>query len=217
VVYGINNDGLLHIKLNRPSKKNALLFPMSAKIGFLLNDANTNPNVKVVLLYGAGEYFSAGNDVTQFFSLTKEQVGDPTRFEMFANTFVDLKKPLYVYVKGFAVGMMVTLLAFADFIYCTDNAFFYTPFMTSNQSPEGLSTIMFPQIFGFRKANEMIYLEKKMKAQEALECGFVNGILDTKTAPKTDPIVQDIDNLPGLRKLLNTDTKTLLNAKNLIH
>jgi enoyl-CoA hydratase/carnithine racemase len=47
------------------------------------------------------------------------------------DVFMNLKKPLYVYIKGFAVGMMVTLLAFADFIYATDNAFFLTPFMSS--------------------------------------------------------------------------------------
>jgi hypothetical protein len=62
----------------------------------------------------------------------------------------------------------------------------------------------------------MLYLEKKLTAKEALEWGYINGILDTKTAPKTDPIVTDIDSLPNLRKLLETDTRTLLNCKNLL-
>lgn len=130
--------------------------------------------------------------------------------------FINLKKPLYVYVKGFAVGMMVTLLSFADFVYATDNAFFMTPFMTSRQSPEGLSTIKFPEIMGQKRANEMLFLEKRLGAQQAYEWGFINGVIDTKTAPKTDPIVTDIDKLPGLRKLLQTDYKTLVTAKKLI-
>jgi enoyl-CoA hydratase/carnithine racemase len=46
-----------------------------------------------------------------------------------------------------------------------------------------------PQIIGARRANEMIYLERKMSAQEALSWGFVNGIIDIKTAPTTDPIL----------------------------
>eukprot|EP00350_Pseudokeronopsis_sp_OXSARD2_P002572 CAMPEP_0170540480 /NCGR_PEP_ID=MMETSP0211-20121228/474_1 /TAXON_ID=311385 /ORGANISM="Pseudokeronopsis sp., Strain OXSARD2" /LENGTH=73 /DNA_ID=CAMNT_0010842909 /DNA_START=477 /DNA_END=698 /DNA_ORIENTATION=- len=69
---------------------------------------------------------------------------------------------------------------------------------------------------GQRRANEMLFLEKKMTAQEALECKFINGILDTKSAPKTDPILKEIDKLPGLERLLQTDYKTLINAKELI-
>jgi enoyl-CoA hydratase/carnithine racemase len=131
IISGIDNDGLLHIKINRPSKKNALLFEMTGRILQLLTEANTNDNVKVVLFYGAGEFFSAGNDVTQFFSVPIESIGDPSRMIGVVDAFMDLKKPLYVYVKGFAVGMMVTLLSFADFVYCTSNAFFSTPFMSS--------------------------------------------------------------------------------------
>ena len=88
-------------------------------------------------------------------------------FATFVESLLNLKKPLYVYVRGFAVGMMATILTLADFVYCTSNSFFYTPFMSSNQNPEGLSTIRFAEIMGLRKANEMLYLEKKLTAIEA--------------------------------------------------
>mmetsp|Transcript_4098 Transcript_4098/g.3030 ORF Transcript_4098/g.3030 Transcript_4098/m.3030 type:complete len:98 (+) Transcript_4098:258-551(+) len=94
-------------------------------------------------------------------------IADPKLFQTICLAFLELKKVLYVYVKGFAVGMMCTLLSMADFVYATDNAFFFTPFMTSYQSPEGLSTIKFPEIMGPRRANEMLFLEKKMSAKEA--------------------------------------------------
>ena len=47
--------------------------------------------------------------------------------------------------------------------------------------------------------------------------GFINGIIETKSAPKTDPIVTDIDSLPGLRRLVDTDYKTLITCKKLMH
>ena len=64
VIYGISEGGLFHIVLNRPQKKNALSGGMSSKIVQLLEQASNKKDVKIVLFYGAGDFFSAGNDVS---------------------------------------------------------------------------------------------------------------------------------------------------------
>lgn len=59
-------------------------------------------------------------------------------------SLLDLEKPLVCMVSGAAFGIACTMTGLADFIYCTPDATFNTPFMSSFQSPEGGSTILFP-------------------------------------------------------------------------
>ena len=62
---------------------------------------------------------------------------------------------------------------------------------------------------GTRLANEILLTDKYMSAEEALKCGFVNGIID-KFDPKSDMI--DPDMIPVIPKLLATDYRTLTNC-----
>lgn len=130
--------------------------------------------------------------------------------------FVTLSKPLYVFLQGCCIGIFASLMSHADFIYCTEDAFILTPFQMTNLAPEGLSSIKFVEILGRRKASEMLLTDYKLKAEEALRLGFVNGIIAKDMIPQTEPYITDINNLPNLRKLLEADTRTLINAKRLI-
>ena len=56
------------------------------------------------------------------------------------------------------------MVAFADFVFVSEDAFFMMPFMSLNVVPEGMSSIKFPEIIGKRKANEMIFLEHRLTA-----------------------------------------------------
>ena len=76
-------------------------------------------------------------------------------------------------------------------------------------APEGGSTYLFPKQFGLRKANEVSILDKIITADEAVKCGFANQILqglDKNEWP-------DLNKIVAIPKLLETDYKTLVNAK----
>ena len=122
-------------------------------------------------------------------------------------------KPIVGLVRGGAIGIGFTTTAHFDFIYCSPDAFFMVPFMSSFQSPEGASTLLFPRQMGMRKANELILLDKRMTAAEAVQCGYANGIIDG-LEPVDWP---DITKIPTITKLLATDYKTLVNAKTLLN
>jgi 2-(1,2-epoxy-1,2-dihydrophenyl)acetyl-CoA isomerase len=49
--------------------------------------------------------------------------------------------------------------------------------MASSQSPEGGSTYLFPQQLGVRRTNEILLLDRPLKAKEAVDCGFANDII----------------------------------------
>src|ERR1700754_1162276 len=60
------SGGILRIELNRPEKKNAMTLAMYVTLADLLNDAARDERIRVVLWHGAGDSFSAGNDVEDF-------------------------------------------------------------------------------------------------------------------------------------------------------
>mmetsp|Transcript_27136 Transcript_27136/g.33720 ORF Transcript_27136/g.33720 Transcript_27136/m.33720 type:complete len:121 (-) Transcript_27136:132-494(-) len=73
--------------------------------------------------------------------------------------------------------------------------------------------MLFAQQFGFRRANEILMLDRAIKAQEAVECGFANGIIEGLN----DSHWPDLDKIPCIPKLLATDYRTLVNCKELIN
>ena len=214
IVYGLSdNDCLLHIKINRPEKKNALYPEMYEVIRTQVSAARTDDRIKAILVYGAGGNFSAGNDVMSFMNNeppTPEYVSEM----LWDNATFD--KPVFYFVQGCCVGVITTMVAFADFVYCSDDAFFVIPFMSLNLVPEGMSSIKFPEILGKRKAAEMIFLEHRLTAKEAVEYRFINSIIPKETIPVTEPIIIDISKIPGLKKILTYDLETLRNAKRLM-
>jgi len=67
-------------------------------------------------------------------------------------------------VRGQAIGIGFTLTCHSTFIYCSPDAKFTTRFMQSCQSPEAASTLLFPQQFGPRLANEILLADKMVSA-----------------------------------------------------
>jgi peroxisomal 3,2-trans-enoyl-CoA isomerase len=63
------SDGVCWIELNRPSKKNAFNVPMYTELSQALDAASSDPDVKVALLSGRGDYYSSGNDLSNFSQL----------------------------------------------------------------------------------------------------------------------------------------------------
>ena len=115
----------------------------------------------MLLLYGAGGNTSAGNDLMDFLYA---EVPSPEETGKMLWDHIKFPKPIFALVQGCCFGIASTLTSHADFVYCSDDAFFKIPFMTLNLCPEGLATIKMPELLGRRKAAEMIFLEEKLKA-----------------------------------------------------
>lgn len=125
-------------------------------------------------MYGAKGVFCSGFDLEDF--LQHEPLS-PSKVSETVIELATLSKPFYVFMQGCCIGLFASLMSHADFIYCTEDAFILTPFQMTNLAPEGLSSIKFVEILGRRKASEMLLTDYKLKAEEALRLGFVNGII----------------------------------------
>jgi Delta3-Delta2-enoyl-CoA isomerase len=76
--------------------------------------------------------------------------------KLFIDALIDYPKMLVAAVNGPVLGIACTTLALCDFIYCSDDAFFATPFMDVALCAEGCSSVLFPRILGPMRANEML-------------------------------------------------------------
>ena len=101
------SDGILKIALNRPEKKNAFTNAMYRELTQILSEGDQNPEVKVMLISGAGNAFSAGNDIADFMKspITHEDAPPINLLKVLAG----LSKPLIAAVDGVAVGIGIDI------------------------------------------------------------------------------------------------------------
>jgi enoyl-CoA hydratase/carnithine racemase len=113
--------------MNRPAKKNAMTVSMYTAIADLLNDADNDDDIRVVVLHGAGDSFTAGNDLGDFQRNPPKAVGSPQA--RFTDALIAFSKPLVAAVHGAAVGGGTTMLLHFDFVYAAESAKFQMPFV----------------------------------------------------------------------------------------
>lgn len=192
----ITNKGALRIiTIDNPSKKNALNMQSYQDIATSLNDAAADESVNVVAITGAGDFYSSGNDLS-FRASDDEDVTELRKkaqkvLRLMIAAFIQFPKLLIAVVNGPCIGIAATTAALCDVVYATENAYFYTPFTLLGLCAEGSSSYTFPRILGTSKATEMLLLNHKMSASEALKFNFVSEVfapsdLSTKLWPRIE-------------------------------
>jgi len=174
-------DRVTRIELARIDKKNALTQDMYAAIGQALSAAEADPQVRAMLIHGAPDCFTAGNDLKDF--LERPPLGERSITADFLHQIADLKKPLLAAVGGAAVGIGTTLLLHCDLVYAAPNARFQLPFVRLGLVPEAGSSLLLPAIAGYQRAAELLMLGQPFDANKALAAGFV-----TEIVPETELI-----------------------------
>ena len=177
-------DGVRHIQLNRPEKKNALTSNMYTAMAEALNESNDKQEIKVNLLYGT-QYgtqgcFTAGNDIHDFLTIT--QTGKSAESALlFLKSLATLKAPLILAIDGPAIGIGTTMIFHADLVYATEQAIFQTPFLDLGLLPEAASSYLMPEAIGHHRAFELLCLGETYSAQKAIGAGFVNQLFPAET------------------------------------
>jgi enoyl-CoA hydratase/carnithine racemase len=168
-------DGVFHIEMARPEKKNALTADMYRIMADALASAEADPAVRVILISGAGGNFTAGNDLTDF--VDKPPMDESAPVFRFINGFANLQKPFVAAVEGVAIGVGTTMLLHCDLVYAGSGARFALPFANLGLTPEAASSLLLPLCVGHARAAEMLMLGEVFSAQTALACGIVNAVL----------------------------------------
>ncbi|WP_445355078.1 enoyl-CoA hydratase [Microbulbifer sp. EKSA008] len=173
-------DRILEITINRPGRKNALTMAMYTAMAGLLNNAATNPDVRVAIITGAEGIFTSGNDLTDFLGGSAE--GEESPVFQFMSALYHFPKPVVAAVNGPAVGIGTTMLLHCDLSFAGDDAMFQMPFVDLGLCPEYGSSYLLPRIAGHAKASELLLLSKRFSAQEAVEIGICNAAVAPEQA-----------------------------------
>lgn len=168
-------DGVFHIEMARPEKKNALTAAMYQTMADALASADADAAVRVILISGAGGNFTAGNDLADF--LAAPPMDESAPVFRFIKGFANLQKPFVAAVEGVAIGVGTTMLLHCDLVYAGSGARFALPFANLGLTPEAASSLLLPLRAGHAKAAEMLMLGEVFQAQTALEVGIVNAVL----------------------------------------
>jgi enoyl-CoA hydratase/carnithine racemase len=166
---------VLRIQLNRPEKKNAMTSGMYLTLADILNSAAKDDQIKVVLWYGAGDSFCAGNDIEDFVKNPPGPGESPQASLM--DSFLDFDKPIVAAVHGMVIGGGTTMLTHCDFVFAGEGAKFQMPFVNLGVVPEFGSTCSLPARMGYIRAAELILLGHPFSASRAAELGLVTQVI----------------------------------------
>jgi enoyl-CoA hydratase/carnithine racemase len=180
------NEGVLHLRLNRPTKKNALNHDMYEALIQGLEEAAHDETQKVVLMSGEGADFCAGNDIADFirFATHEGPTGDMSAFR-FLKALTFCPKPIIMAVQGRAVGVGTTMLLHADTVMVADDVKMTLPFLNLGLTPEGGSSLLLPLRIGYARAFTWLTLGEAVLAQEAFNMGLCNKVLTSDTLLET--------------------------------
>lgn len=165
--------GVLHLQISRRDKKNSLTRAMYLALAEALVRASADAQLRVVLISGQDDLFTAGNDVADFLV---RQPGEVSAGMRFIQAIAAFDKPLIAAVGGNAIGIGTTMLLHCDLVYAADNAQFKLPFVPLGLCPEACSSLLLPRLAGHQRAAELLFFGEGFDAQYAAQIGLVNAL-----------------------------------------
>ncbi len=170
-------DHVLTLTFARPDKKNAITNAMYGALADAISAAETDKSVRVIVLRGEGDMFTAGNDVAEFAMMATGAFKGERHVSRFLEAITRSTRPLVAAVQGRAVGIGTTMLLHCDLVLLAEDAQLSTPFVNLALVPEAASTLLMPLRIGYARAYEMFALGETMDAPTALRLGIANRVV----------------------------------------
>jgi enoyl-CoA hydratase/carnithine racemase len=176
-------DGIGTILLNRPHRKNAFTMDMIDVWAQALQDARTDPDVRVVVLTGAGDAFCSGVDLDRRDGAVpptplqrKESLTD--RIHRIAYALEDLDKPVIAAINGVAVGAGMDMALMCDMRIMARSARLSEGYVRVGLVPGDGGCYYLPRLVGTAKALELLLTGDFIDAEEAGRLGIANHVVD---------------------------------------
>jgi enoyl-CoA hydratase/carnithine racemase len=182
-------EGVARITLNRPAKLNALRVETFEQLIESLRVAAGDERVGVVVVGGAGRAFCAGGDVEMAQTmLTNERAARHhfvARMTEISKLMLALDKPVVCAVRGACVGGGAELITFADLVVAAESAFVHFNGVEVGGGNWWGATQLLPLLVGLRRAEELLYLSRRVSAAEAERIGLVNRVVPDDELDRT--------------------------------
>ena len=209
-------DGVGRITLNRPETLNA----WNTQFGLDLRDVVTkdaqDDSVRALLITGAGRGFSSGADLKDEGPGEAADDGLPDVRKRLTELYHpillglrELPKPVVAAVNGPAVGIGASLAFACDLIVAASSAYFNLAFVNIGLMPDGGSTAFVPAAVGKARAFQMALLGERIPAQQALDWGLINKVVEPESLSK--------ESLDLAKRLAGGPTKSYAGSKRAIN
>jgi 2-(1,2-epoxy-1,2-dihydrophenyl)acetyl-CoA isomerase len=170
------------IVLNRPDALNAWTRQLGEEMITALDHVAADPDVRAIVLTGAGRAFSSGADLKAGGLLDEDGSPDVlTPLRTLYNPLIlrvrTLPKPVIAAVNGPAVGIGCSLALAADLIVAAESAYFLLAFVNIGLGLDGGPSLSLPARVGVARAFEMAYLGERIPAAQALGWGLINRVV----------------------------------------
>ena len=170
------------ITLNRSDAMNAMSPLMARELHQTALEIDERDDVRAVILTGAGKMFCAGGDLSAFAAagegarrLILEMTGD---LHLALSRLARNPAPVIAAVNGTAAGAGFSLVMAADLAVASSKAVFTMAYTNAGLSPDGSSTYYMPRKIGDRRSRELMLTNRVLSAQEALDWGVVNEVVE---------------------------------------
>jgi enoyl-CoA hydratase/carnithine racemase len=176
------------ITLARPERMNALTKVLEAELRDAIEQAGRNPEIRAIVLTGAGRAFCAGMDMDELEVLPPDDIRaeqwmrpyDMNRradYQTRYSYFPAAPKPIICAINGAAAGLGLVMALYSDFRIASEQAVFATAFAKRGLIAEHGISWMLPRIVGHANATDLLLTSRKIDAAEALRMGLVHRVV----------------------------------------
>lgn len=168
-------DGVAVITLNRPDKLNSFNQAMAYDVQNALDHSMDNPEIRCVLITGAGRGFCAGQDLEEAIAPDSAKIEEhvESKYNPMVRKIRAIEKPVIAAVNGVAAGAGANLAYCCDIVLAAENAKFIQSFINIGLVPDTGGTYFLPRLVGLHRATIMTMLGEKMTAQEGKDLGMI--------------------------------------------
>lgn len=171
-----DEDAVRVLTLSRADKKNAFDVEQADQLRAAIEEADRDDAVRVIVVTGAGDYFSAGADVSLFVNMSSIDPADLAKVARVYEPLRACEKPTIAILQGHCVGMGVTLLPHFDLVYAADHVTLTTPFVKLGLVLEYGSAYTLSRLIGVQRAKELILHAAPLPAKTAAEWGLITRV-----------------------------------------
>jgi enoyl-CoA hydratase/carnithine racemase len=159
-----------------------------------IRKGDEDSSVRVILLTGSDDCFTAGNDISDFAAAKPGEA--PVAIE-FLRALAAARKPVMAAVAGVAIGIGTTMLLHCDLVHAAETARFQLPFVNLGLCPEAGSSLVLPMMMGHHEAAELLFFGEPFGAEAARHLGLVNRTLAPhELTPRTLERAQQLADKP---------------------
>jgi 2-(1,2-epoxy-1,2-dihydrophenyl)acetyl-CoA isomerase len=192
-------SGVVTLTMNRPDKFNSFVREMAFELQKALDDCHLDPEVRCIVITGAGKAFCAGQDLQEAIESNGLELSKivSEHFNPIIQRIRKNDKPIIAAINGVAAGAGANIALACDITIASRSASFIQAFSKIGLIPDSGGTYTLPRLVGMQKASALMMLGEKVNATEAERLGMIYKVVDDEQfKDEVEKIAQTLAKMP---------------------